>query len=187
MGTSKKVVLVVMLLVALVLTSSLLLGQTAAPGQVKLKGTVKDPSGAAMPAVDIAVIRENKVIKGGKTDELGVFSIDVIPGQYQLGVIAPDFKPYAQTIRVIPNMPALAITLSLEGLTTTVDVVGNNNEIIIDAAQSLDATILTADQIQDLPDDEDDLLAYLQSLAGGEGNAQIIIDGLEGGRMPRRR
>ena len=46
-------------------------------------------------------------------------------------------------------MRNLSISLSLEGLTTTVDVVGNNNEIIIDAAQSLDATVLTAEQIQD--------------------------------------
>jgi hypothetical protein len=188
MGTSKSnvVVVVVTFLLALLLTSSLVQGQTSTTGQTKLKGTVKDPSGAAMPAVDIAIIRDLKVLKGTKTDELGAFSLDLIPGQYQLGVIAPDFKPYAQTVRVVPNMPSLAITLSLEGLTTTVDVVGNNNEIIIDAAQSLDANVLTGAAIQDLPEDEEDLLAYLQSLAGGEGNAQIIIDGFEGGRLPRR-
>jgi hypothetical protein len=84
-------------------------------------------------------------------------------------------------------MPSLAITLSLEGLTTTVDVVaGNTSEVIIDAATSLDATIISADQIQDLPEEEEDLLAYLQSLAGGEGNAQLVVDGFEGGRLPRR-
>jgi hypothetical protein len=174
------------LLLAVLLSSSVLQGQTTPAQTPRLRGTIKDPSGAVMPSVDVAVIQSGKVVKAVKTDDLGAFSFDLATGQYTIAVAAPDFKAYGQTIRVSPNMPALAITLSLEGITTAVDVVGNSNEIIVDAAQSLDANILTGDQILDLPDDEEDLLAYLQSLAGGEGNAQIIIDGLEGGRLPRR-
>ena len=167
--------------------SSLVLGsQAPVPQTSRVAGAVRDPSGAAMPSVDVAVIRDRLVLRAVKTNDLGQFSFDLPIGQYQLGVSAPDFKPWAQAIRVVPSMPALAITLSLEGITTTVDIVGNSNEIIIDAAQSLDATTLTPADFQDLPDDEEDLLAYLQALAGGEGNAQIIIDGLEGGRLPRR-
>jgi hypothetical protein len=178
-------VLVTLTLALTFFTSSMLHAQAPAP-IATVKGTVKDPSGAVMASVDIMIIRDGKVLKATKTNDLGVFSLDVPPGQYQLGVAAPDFKAYAQTIRATPNMPALAIGLTLEGLNTSVEVVGNGNEIIIDAAQSLDATVLTADQINDLPDDEEDLLAYLQALAGGEGNAQLIIDGFEGGRLPRR-
>ena len=175
-----------LVILALFPSLSVLGRQNARTSIPKLSGVVKDPSGAVMQAVDILVIRENKVLQAAKTDELGAFSFDLAAGEYQLGVSAPDFMPYAQTIRVTPNMPTLSIVMSLEGITTTVDVVGNSNEIIIDAAQSLDATILTTEQIQDLPDEEEDLLAYLQLLAGGDGNAQIVIDGFEGGRMPRR-
>jgi len=174
------------LFLTLFLASFALGSQAPNPQISKLAGAVKDPSGAGMPAVEVAVIRDGKVLKAIKTNDLGIFSFDLPLGQYQLGVSAPDFTPWAQAIRVIPNMPALTITLSLQGITTTVDIVGNSKEIIIDAAQSLDAITLTPEDFQDLPDDEEDLLAYLQALAGGEGNAQIIIDGLEGGRLPRR-
>jgi len=159
--------------------------QAAAPQPPRLRGTVKDPSGAVMASVDIVVIQGTNV-KATKTNDLGVFAFDVPAGQYELAVTAPDFKVFRQTVRVTQNMAPLSLTLSLEGLTTAVEVVGNTNQVVVDAAQSLDATTLTSDQIADLPDDDDDLLAYLQSLAGGDGNAQLIIDGFENGRLPRR-
>lgn len=159
---------------------------TASPQIPKLRGTVKDPSGAAMSAVDIVLVQNLKVVKTTKTNETGFFSLDVPAGGYDLGITAPDFKVYTKAIRVVPNMEALSIMLDLEGVNTAVEVVGNSNQIVIDASQSLDATTLTAEDIAGLPDDEDDLLAYLQALAGGEGNAQLIIDGFEGGRLPRR-
>ncbi|MEP7274312.1 MAG: hypothetical protein ABI882_22655, partial [Acidobacteriota bacterium] len=37
-----------------------------------------------------------------------------------------------------------------------------------------------------LPETEDEILEYLQALAGGSGNAQILIDGFRGGRLPPR-
>ena len=170
-------------------SSTFLAAQTAnppaSPQLPKLRGTVKDPSGAAMSAVDVLVIQNGRV-RTTKTNETGFFSFDLPAGTYDLGITAPDFKVYTKAIRVVPNMEALSITLDLEGVQTAVEVVGNSNQIVIDASQSLDATTLTAEDIEGLPDDEDDLLAYLQALAGGEGNAQLIIDGFEGGRMPRR-
>jgi len=179
------------LLLTLTFTTSFLsqgtgLSQATAQTQ-SLKGTIKDPSGAAMSAVDVSILQSGKVVKATKSDSLGVFSFDLPPGQYQLAVIAPDFNTYTQPLRVIPNMPALAVMLDLKNVTSTVEVVGNSDKItVVDASQSLDAQVLTADQIADLPEDENDLLAFLQSLAGGEGNAQLIIDGFEGGRLPRR-
>src|SRR5262249_59002423 len=61
--------------------------------------------------------------------------------------------------------------------------------------QNLSAIILDEKMIMDLlPDNEDDLLEYLQALAGpsaggasgGQGGAQIYIDGFVGGRLPPR-
>ena len=185
------VVVVLTLVLALPLSTSAAQGQTptatAAPQAARLRGTIKDPTGAVMPGVEVSIIRgTTSVVKVVKTDDLGVFSFDIPAGQYNMVVTAPDFKAHTQAIRVTPNMPSLAVTLSLESLQTAVEVVGNQNEIVVDASQTLDATTLTAEQVQDLPEDEEDLLAYLQSLAGGEGNAQLIIDGFEGGRLPRR-
>src|SRR5207247_418102 len=138
--------------------ASLFGGQIAAPQTPKLRGTIKDPSGAVMSSVDVAVIQTGRVVQATKSDTLGVFSFDLPSGQYQLAVTAPDFKTYMQAVRVTPNMPALSVTLSLAGITATLDVVGNEDRVAVDAALSLDARTLTAEQLSDLPDDEESLL-----------------------------
>jgi hypothetical protein len=91
------------------------------------------------------------------------------------------------TVRVAANTPALAVTLSVEGITSIVNVTENVDQPVVDASQSLDATTITGETLEALPDDEESLLAYLQSLAGGDGNAQLIIDGFEGGRPSNAR
>src|SRR5436190_18112818 len=91
---------------------TLLAAQT--PG---FRGTIKDPSGAVMSAVDVAVIQSGRVVQATKSDALGMFSFDVPAGQYQLAVTAPDFKTYLQAVRVTANMPTLSVTLSLAGIT----------------------------------------------------------------------
>src|SRR5262245_31319234 len=110
----------------------------AGPQTPKLRGTVKDPSNAAMSAVDVVVLQNGKVVKTTKTNDTGFFSFDVPAGTYDLGITAPDFKVYTKSIRITPNMEPLSITLDLEGVTTAVEVVGNGNQIVIDASQSLD-------------------------------------------------
>src|SRR5690349_11992498 len=99
--------------------------QIAAPQLPKLRGTIKDPSGAVMSSVDVAVIQAGKVLQAGKSDSLGMFSFDLPAGQYQLAVTAPDFNTHMQAVRVTANMPSLSVTLSLAGITATLDVVGN--------------------------------------------------------------
>ena len=168
------------------LTSGSVLGQTNAPQLPRLRGTIKDPSGAAMSAVDVAMIRGSEVVKATRSDSVGVFSFDLPAGQYLLAVTAPDFQVHKQEVRLVPNMPALTVTMSLEGITTAVDVVSNTDRVVVDAALSLDARVITAEQLEQLPEDQESLLAFLQALAGGEGNAQLLIDGFEGGRLPTR-
>jgi hypothetical protein len=174
------------LLFVFLTSGSVLAVQSTTPPLPKLKGTIKDPSGAAMSAVDVSLIQEGKVLTVTKRDPVGVFSFDLPTGQYQLAVMAPDFKTHLAAVRVVSNMPALTVTLDLEGIKTAVDVVGNSDKVVVDAALSLDARVITAEQLEQLPEDEESLLAFLQALAGGEGNAQLLIDGFEGGRMPTR-
>jgi hypothetical protein len=51
-------------------------GQVSGSQLPRLKGKIKDPSGAAMSAVDVAVLRGSEVIKAVKSDPAGVFSFD---------------------------------------------------------------------------------------------------------------
>src|SRR5436190_21006045 len=89
----------------------------AAAATARLRGTVADPTGGLMPSVDIAILRGLTLVKTMKTDAVGAFSFDLAAGDYQMAVTAPDFKTYTQTVRVTPNMRAIAITMSLEGIT----------------------------------------------------------------------
>ena len=162
-----------------------LAGQTPAPSP-RLRGTIKDPSGAVMPGVDVSAIQAGRVIQAGKTNTDGDFSFNLPAGEYQLAVTAPDFNVDLRTVRVGANAPALAVTLSVGGITSIVNVTEDVDKPVVDASQSLDATTLTGEKLDALPDDEESLLAYLQALAGGQGNAQLIIDGFEGGRIPTR-
>ena len=139
-----------------------------------------------MPGVDVSALRAGSVVRAGKTNTEGEFSLDLAAGEYQFAVLAPDFKTDVRTVRVAANTPALAVTLSVEGITSIVNVSENVDQPVVDASQSLDATTLTGEKLDALPDDEESLLAYLQALAGGDGNAQLIIDGFEGGRLPTR-
>src|SRR5207249_6802573 len=112
------------------------------------------------------------------------------PGDYRVEVSAPDFNTYRQTVRLAANTPPLAVTLSLAVVETIVEVKDEANSINVSLDSSLGNTTLSNDQLQDLPDNEDDLAAYLQSLAGARGgaeqNANFIIDGFNGGRLPPR-
>ena len=164
----------------------------AAPMPAKVNAAVRDASTIETGRDSRAEIAfgDRTVVRLGDNTHLRVDShsrsFDLAAGAYQLAVTAPDFKTYTQPTRVVANMPALAVTLSVEGITSVVTVTDKIDEPTVDASVSLDATVITGDKIDDLPDDEESLLAYLQSLAGGEGNAQLIIDGFEGGRMPTR-
>jgi hypothetical protein len=172
-------------LVTLLSSISVEAGQTSVQSP-RLRGVIKDPSGGVMPGVDVSALQGKNVIRAGKTNSEGEFSLDLPAGEYQFAVLAPDFKTDVRTVRVAANTPALAVTLSVEGITSFVNVTENVDQPVVDASLSLDATTLTGEKLDALPDDEESLLAYLQSLAGGDGNAQLIIDGFEGGRLPTR-
>src|SRR6185295_17839319 len=60
--------------------------QTVVPPTPKLRGTIKDPSGALMAGVDIAILQGATVVKAGKTNPEGSFSFDLAAGAYKIAV-----------------------------------------------------------------------------------------------------
>ena len=178
----------------LVTLSLILLGASALGAQnaqtAKLKGKVVDTTGAVMTATDVKVFQGTRVAKEGQTDNNGEFDFDLPPAEYRVEVSAPDFNTFRQTVRLAGNTPPLAVTLSLAVVETVIEVKDEANSITVSLDSSLGTTTLSNDQLQDLPDNEDDLAAYLQSLAGARGGAEqtanFIVDGFNGGRLPPR-
>src|SRR5262245_11221696 len=162
----------------------------AAAQTSKLAGRVLDPSGAVMLGVDIKLFQGATLVKEGKTDERGTFSLEVPPGQYRVEVSAPDFKTINQELRITPNMPSVSISLSLATVATQIDVGSKKDEVTIDEDANLTSTTISGDAVKDLAEDEDALMQQLQAIAGGSGaagaNATFVIDGISGGRVPPR-
>ncbi len=172
---------------AVVLT--IFLGISSSFGQsARLSGHIVDSSGAVMPGVQVKVYQDDRVIKEGTSSQSGDFEIPVAPGEYKIEVLAPDFSTHSEIVRVTPNMGPLAITMALAQIETSVEVTETRNRINVDPDSSLNTTVLDREFIDTLPDDEDELTAYLQQIAGSRGGAGgeggFVIDGFSNGRVP---
>jgi hypothetical protein len=178
MRTRNLLALLLMLVIA-----SATFGQSA-----KVKGKVMDTSGSIMPGVQVKLYQSDKVVTQAKTTDMGEFEFPANPGDYKLEVTAPDFNTFNQTVKVTPDMAALTVTMELATISQNVDVTETRNEISIDSDSSLQTTVLKQDFIDALPDDEDELTAYLSQIAGARGDAgggaTFVIDGFTGGRVP---
>src|SRR5881296_1248526 len=111
-------------LILLWLTGSITNAQTA-----RLKGTVFDPSGAVIPAASVTVFRGSKIVIEGNTDATGNFLFELAPGHYRLEVMAPDFMPRQQNVRLTPNTRPLSISLALAALNEAVDVAATDDRV----------------------------------------------------------
>ncbi|MGH9752364.1 MAG: TonB-dependent receptor [Blastocatellia bacterium] len=162
-----------------------------------LRGQVVDEVGAVIPGATITLTPGG----GGKARKAqagatGDFAISNIPaGAYELTVEFNGFERYVRNDLQIPQAAPLKIVMAVAAVTAVTDVAAESKTVSVEPDQNLSATILDEDFIKNnLPDNEDDLRAYLQALAspaaggvsGGQGQAQIFVDGFSGGRLPPR-
>src|SRR5438093_260654 len=93
MNRSFNVVLLAILLIALGN------GFVCAQGTAQISGTVKDPSGAVLPGVDITATQtETGAGRMTVSNDTGSFVLPNLPlGPYRLEAILPGFRKFAQT------------------------------------------------------------------------------------------
>ena len=161
---------------------------------VHIAGTVSDATGGVMWAVTVRIFADGSAepVRETTTDRNGRFSVEVPAGSYRIRVSAPAFRTVDRLVDAVPGLQPLAVTLALEALEESVDVVDTAGEFAVDALSSLTATTLTGDELLGLPADEEDLAFYLLLLAGAESTGDLaddvsgfIIDGFDEGRLPR--
>src|SRR6516162_10503998 len=176
---------VIVLMVGLLASAAVANAQT-----VLLRGTVLDPSGAVIPAADLKVSQNDRVVAQRKSDATGNFAFDLPAGDYRLEASAPDFKRYTQNVRVVPNIRPLSISMTVASVDAAVDVTANDDTVNLDEDSNLTSTSVSDDTIKALPEDEDALMAQLQTLAAGTGaagaTATFVVDGFSNGRIPPR-
>jgi len=171
-------------LICLVLFRSQAAAQTGA-----LRGTVLDPSGAAVPgaAIALTLARQTERTKSGADGRYTFHSL--APGDYALTVTAQGFAPL--------NLPSVSIAagatkdlnlpLSIAVEQQQVTVEDQNQQIGLSADQNASQTVIKGSDLDALSDDPDELQNELQALAGpaaGPNGGQIYIDGFEGGQIP---
>ena len=166
----------------------ILLAGNAFAQSAKLRGRVMDSSGSVMPEARVRVYRADQVVTEGVTSITGDFEVSVDPGEYKIEVTAQDFQPHVQNVNVTPDLRALAVTMKVAQLEQRVEVTTTENQVSIDSDSSLKTTVLEKDFVDTLPDETDDLVAYLQQVAGSRGEAgadtMFVIDGFTEGRIP---
>jgi hypothetical protein len=154
-----------------------------------LRGQVTDEFGGAIVWATVTLTDERGAKAYALTNDEGAYTFTALkPGKYTVRAVAKGFAPYDSTVIDIgqerqslnlvlkPAMEAQQVTVPIESSGVSVEPESNGDSII-----------LRESEIDQLPDDPDDLVAALQALAGpaaGPDGAEIIIDGFRATRLP---
>jgi hypothetical protein len=148
----------------------------------RLTVLVTDPSGATIPGAAIIVLAGSDLIAEQEADAKGVALITVRTTEaLKLIVTAPGFATEEIEVAFPPKVTAhqVIVPLALANIETDVTVSATEQN----EAGGLTETLSQA-EIDQLPDDPDELQRMLEDIAGP--GATIRVDGFSGGRLPTR-
>ena len=177
---------VLVLILSLVVFATPLLAQSA---PARLRGQVKDPSGALIPGATISVKNASGLSLAAKTDGLGGYDVrNITPGKYTVTVSAKGFALSVQEVELTAGQDKkLDVALEILVKEVTVDVEGDAARVSTSSDNNASTVVLTGKDLDALSDDPDELQSELQALAGpsaGPNGGQIYIDGFTGGTLP---
>lgn len=150
------------------------------PGSVgTLRVTVVDPSGAVIVGARVQ-IGEATLDTGARGD--AIFTL-LEPGRYTIQVESAGFEPASvRDVRVRAGENRREVKLSIARLAETVQVGRDAQERASDPRGDAFSTILSQQQIDELPDDPDEMEEMLREMAGP--GAVLRVNGFRGGRLP---
>jgi carboxypeptidase family protein len=170
------------ILVALFIASPLAAQQNANQSQLRL--VVVDETGAGIPSATIIVKPGSGAAVTFMTDERGVASSPSLPvGAATLHVEFEGFQPFDGAITLRRGAMNQNVTLKIAGLTE--EVVVSDTTATDDRRGNAQSTTLEQAEIEELPEDPDELADVLTAMAGGSG-AVFQVNGFRGGRLPSR-
>jgi hypothetical protein len=152
--------------------------------QSQLRLIVVDETGAGIPAATVVVTPTSGTPQTVIADEHGVASVPALPiGAAQVHVEFLGFDTVDQTVTLRRGANNQTLTMKIAGLEEQV-VVSDTASVDDRSGNSL-TTTLEQDEIDQLPDDPDELQAALEQMTGGSG-AVFQVNGFRGGRLPSR-
>jgi hypothetical protein len=164
--------------IGIFLCTALSIGGKLEAQTCSLRGTVLDPSGAAVEGAD--VVLQAAAQEQTTTDRHGSFAFHCADNHpYQITVHANGFAESQVNGRGSAN---INVSLRIAEVHTVVEV-GENSGVSVDADHGAGTHTLTAEDLQGMADDPDDFKRQLQVLAassgGAPGQAIITVDGFQ--------
>ncbi|HKS81639.1 MAG TPA: carboxypeptidase regulatory-like domain-containing protein, partial [Candidatus Acidoferrales bacterium] len=178
---------------ALVLSSAFLFAAAGALAQGAtgtIRGTVTDPSGAAVTGASVIVTTADGQSFGATTTKLGAFEVkDLAPGVYKVEAVAKGFELFEKDgVEVKPGQSlTFDIPLKIEVQKEKVTVSAEAPTVDVSPENNAGAVVISGKALDALSDDPDELQADLQALAGpsaGPNGGQMYIDGFTAGQLP---
>ncbi len=173
----------VALLLALVVFAPVARAQTPAStpaaGPSTLRVTVKDATDSYLPHAVVTLTDAAGVERQAPVDAEGVATFQGLqPGTYQVLASADGFRPAALpvTVRRGANTATATLAVAISEQITVADQAAD------DRRDNGFTQTLTADEIDALSDDPDEMAEQLAQMAGP--GAQVFVDGFRGGRLP---
>ncbi len=155
--------------------------QNRRPIDATLRVTVFDPNGAAIPNARAAINKQDQALTTSTTGEASFTRL--APGKYQLHVTAVGFAPRTvKDVNVRAGGNQIEIKLEVANVREEVTVGQDKREAGTDPRGNAFATILTEEQIAQLPDDPEEFEQALRNLAGP--GATFKVNGFRGGKLP---
>jgi hypothetical protein len=155
-----------------------------ASNQTQLRLVVIDETGAGIPQATVTVTPVNGEAVTFATDERGLaMSPTLATGTVQLHVEFPGFEPFESTLTLRRGAVNQTVTLKIAGVTE--EVVVNDAAATDDRRGNSFTTTLEQSEIEELPEDPEELAEVLTQMAGAAG-AIFQVNGFRGGRLPSR-
>jgi hypothetical protein len=152
--------------------------------QTQLRLVVVDETGAGIPSATIIVTPTSGNAVTFTTDDRGVAaSPSLATGTVKLHVEFEGFQPYEGTLNLRRGAMNQTVTLKIAGLQE--EVVVNDTTAVDDRRGNSLSTTLEESEIEELPEDPEELAEVLAAMAGGSG-AVFQVNGFRGGRLPSR-
>ena len=163
------------------LTLAPIFAQSRRTVESRLHVTVVDQNGAAIPNARVTI---NKPPQSLTTGQLGVVNfVDLAPGKYQVQVAANGFAPLTvKDVIVRAGANSIEIKLDVASVLDEITVERDKREMGTDPRGNAFSTVLTAEQIAQLPDDPEEFEQALRNLAGP--GATFKVNGFRGGKLP---
>ena len=145
--------------------------------------TVVDPTGALIVGARVAVSQAGRSAIEAITGPNGAARIEVTaPGRVNVRVESEGFEPADIVDLQVRRPTQRTVKLKLAKLYETVQVGRDPRERASDPRSDIFATVLGAAEIQELPDDPDEMERILKEMAGP--GAVMRVNGFRGGRLP---